>query len=214
MNIDRPLEDIIKESRKERGGKPRKSRPRKGGKGGGDAMQVDTRIKTGGIQKDTKNRKKKSSGVSVGAFKAAAAEAGLTGLSGTRGDVSNLGPGVTDGDLSELFSGVGPLVKVKLIFDKNHRSSGNAIILFRNRSDAVEAIKKYHEVPLDGKPLILSLSTKGVGPESKGSTSGATGAVKIVSSHGKRIITQSSRGSTPRRRGGSRKPGRSNAMNM
>eukprot|EP00188_Purpureofilum_apyrenoidigerum_P004998 Plantae.Rhodophyta-Purpureofilum_apyrenoidigerum.ctg6100.p1 GENE.Plantae.Rhodophyta-Purpureofilum_apyrenoidigerum.ctg6100~~Plantae.Rhodophyta-Purpureofilum_apyrenoidigerum.ctg6100.p1 ORF type:complete len:233 (-),score=48.26 Plantae.Rhodophyta-Purpureofilum_apyrenoidigerum.ctg6100:2002-2700(-) len=177
MNIDRPLDDIVNDARKQRmherrvntKRRPGKPRPKNGqAVKGSDAMVIDTKPSfSGGIQKrlggKPKGKKREGGVVSAAAFKAAAAEAGLTG---SRVEVSNLGPSVSTKDISDLFSGIGPLEKAEVNFDSKHRSAGTATVIFKNRADAVEAIKRYNDVPLDNKPLKLSLSTKS-GPQKK-----------------------------------------------
>jgi len=176
MNIDRPLDDIVNDARKQKMNarrthqKKRPGKPRPGGAKNkdSDTMMVDSKP-TGptGIQKrlnmKQKGKKKEGGVVSAAAFKAAAADAGLTG---TRVEVSNLGASVSTKDINDLFSGIGPLEKATVNFDSKHRSTGTATVIFKNRTDAVEAIKRYNDVPLDNKPLKLSLSTKS-GPQQK-----------------------------------------------
>lgn len=59
----------------------------------------------------------------------------------------------------DLFSSVGTIKQAMVKFDKNGRSTGQAEVVFANKNDALEAIKKYNGVPLDNRPLKISLST-------------------------------------------------------
>jgi RNA recognition motif-containing protein len=64
--------------------------------------------------------------------------------------VSNLMPSVSEADISELFSGVGPLVSSTLHYDCFGKSLGTAEVTFGRLSDAMKAIEKYNGVTLDG----------------------------------------------------------------
>jgi len=47
-------------------------------------------------------------------------------------------------------------------FDKQGRSTGQAEVVFANSSSALDAIQKYNGVPLDNRPLKISLATSHV----------------------------------------------------
>ena len=57
----------------------------------------------------------------------------------------------------ELFSQVGAVKKAGLNFDQNGRSKGTAEVILARRQDAVQAIKTYNGVKLDGRPLRIEL---------------------------------------------------------
>ena len=57
----------------------------------------------------------------------------------------------------ELFSQVGAVKKAGLTFDQNGRSKGTAEVILARRQDAVQAIKTYNSVKLDGRPLRIEL---------------------------------------------------------
>jgi hypothetical protein len=63
----------------------------------------------------------------------------------------------------ELFSQVGQVKKHGLNFDQNGRSKGTAEVIFANRQSAMQAIKSYNGVKLDGKPLRIELVGGGAG---------------------------------------------------
>ena len=67
--------------------------------------------------------------------------------------VSNLDPRVTNQDIKELFSELGPLSKHSLNFDARGNSKGTAEVVFRRAQDAQAAVRKYNGVKLDGKPM-------------------------------------------------------------
>jgi RNA recognition motif-containing protein len=70
-------------------------------------------------------------------------------FTGTKLSVSNLDPGVTETDVKDLFSDVGELKSYRL-FD-----NGVAEVVYKSKQDAMDAINRYHGVPLDGKPMII-----------------------------------------------------------
>ena len=57
----------------------------------------------------------------------------------------------------ELFSQVGAVKKAGLNFDQNGRSKGTAEVILARRQDAMQAIKTYNGVKLDGRPLRIEL---------------------------------------------------------
>jgi len=75
---------------------------------------------------------------------------GLT--TGTKVTVANLPSAVVVDDLQEVFGADGVRLKsVKLVSD------GVAEVVFARREDAVAAVAKYDNVPLDGRAMILKL---------------------------------------------------------
>ncbi|XP_075474576.1 THO complex subunit 4C-like isoform X1 [Primulina tabacum] len=84
--------------------------------------------------------------------------AGLSGLvNGTKLYVSNLDIGVTIEDIRDLFSEIGELMHYAVHYDKNGRPSGSAEVIFVRRSDAFQALKRYNNVQLDGKPMKVEI---------------------------------------------------------
>lgn len=76
---------------------------------------------------------------------------------GTKLHISNLDPSVTVDDVQELFSEVGELKRYSVNYDKDGRSKGTAEVVFARKVDALDAIKRYNGVLLDGKPMKLVL---------------------------------------------------------
>ncbi|KAJ6832843.1 THO complex subunit 4D-like isoform X1 [Iris pallida] len=90
--------------------------------------------------------------------------AGLTGVeTGTKLYISNLDYGVSNEDIKELFSEIGYLKRCAVHYDRNGRPSGSAEVMFRRRSDAMAALKRYNNVQLDGKAMKIELVGSNLG---------------------------------------------------
>ncbi|RKP15468.1 hypothetical protein BJ684DRAFT_18208 [Piptocephalis cylindrospora] len=72
--------------------------------------------------------------------------------------IRNLHYNVTDKDLEELMSEVGPLTRVQLLYDHADRSTGEASIGFERVEDGYRAVERYHNMTLDGQRMVLSIA--------------------------------------------------------
>lgn len=71
--------------------------------------------------------------------------------------VDNLSDDVTTRGLADLFSMVGTVKELRLLYDRQGNPNGSADIVFQHRADAEEAIKSLHNVPLNNRPMRLSM---------------------------------------------------------
>ncbi|KAJ3090207.1 hypothetical protein HK102_004413 [Quaeritorhiza haematococci] len=86
--------------------------------------------------------------------------------------VSNLAYNVTQQDVFELFSQVGPVSSATLNYDANGRSKGSATVLFQRNGDALAAVREYHNRTLDGRPMKIEIIMSGTIAASLTSPSG------------------------------------------
>lgn len=71
--------------------------------------------------------------------------------------VDNLSDDVTTTGLADLFGMVGAVKELRLLYDRQGNPNGSADIVFQRRIDAEEAIKSLHNVPLNNRPMRLSM---------------------------------------------------------
>ncbi len=71
--------------------------------------------------------------------------------------VSNLSYDVTEADLREYFSAVGPVSYLSVPTDRETgRPRGFAFIEFSDRAQATEAIRRFNNQPFMGRPLVVN----------------------------------------------------------
>uniref|UniRef100_A0A0K8TM95 Putative rrm motif-containing protein n=1 Tax=Tabanus bromius TaxID=304241 RepID=A0A0K8TM95_TABBR len=177
--IEMSLDDIIKANKSKPTGAKRggiRGLQRKGGRGGGGGGVFRGGQRTGGsgILKGRSRggitRSKFPRGDVNSAWKhdmydgpkrngGAGLKVGGAPGSGAKLVVSNLDYGVSESDIHELFADFGPLKSASVHYDRSGRSLGTADVIFERRADAVKAMKQYHGVPLDGRPMNIQLTT-------------------------------------------------------
>ncbi|EOA17095.1 hypothetical protein CARUB_v10005351mg [Capsella rubella] len=180
--LNMTLDEIVKKGKNARSGGRRSSRGRGGGGGGGRGgsggrgggsngflgggrgagparrgpLAVNARPSSFSINKPV--RRVRSLPWQNGLFEDGLRAAGVSGVeAGTRLHVTNLDQGVTNEDIRELFSEIGELERYAIHYDKNGRPSGTAEVVYPRRSDAFQALKKYNNVLLDGRPMRLEI---------------------------------------------------------
>ncbi|CAI9777664.1 unnamed protein product [Fraxinus pennsylvanica] len=167
-SLDMSLDDVIKSRRNSDRGRGR-GRPRRGRGPGGSfrggrtteapgrgPLGINARSSAYTIAKSF--RRTKNLPWQNGLLEDSLRAAGLSGLAnGTKLYVSNLDVGVTNDDIRELFSELGELIRYAIHYDKNGRPSGLAEVVFARRSDAFQALKRYNNVQLDGKPMKIEI---------------------------------------------------------
>ncbi|KAH8248404.1 hypothetical protein KR032_006776 [Drosophila birchii] len=160
--IEMSLDDIIKSSRSQK-------KPQGGGARGGPAggvLKGRRGVPAGVIQKTKFARGDVNSAwkhdMYDGPKRGSAAAAAAGGTGPTRLIVGNLDYGVSNTDIKELFNDFGPMKKAAVHYDRSGRSLGTADVIFERRGDALKAIKQYHGVPLDGRPMTIQLAVSDV----------------------------------------------------
>lgn len=99
--------------------------------------------------------------------------------------VSNLLPTITQSDIIELFGGVGILTAVNMI------NPTTALVTYRNSSDAVSAVRLYHNRTLDDKPMSVHMmpnSTPSSNVRSRIGHAMSSQAIPMEVSYGGRLI--------------------------
>jgi cold-inducible RNA-binding protein len=87
--------------------------------------------------------------------------------------VGNLSYQATEAEVREHFSAVGPLVFIHLPTDRESgRPRGIAFVEFHDPAQAEEAIRRFHNQPFQGRPLVVNHAReREPGPGVRGSTS-------------------------------------------
>ena len=98
---------------------------------------------------------------------------------GTTLRVGNLDLQVTTEDISELFGELGALKSAVVQTKPDGKSKGFALVTYRRKADAESALDKYNGVPLDGKPLKITLQSN-LTPGGAAGGGGGAAAIQIV----------------------------------
>jgi RNA recognition motif. (a.k.a. RRM, RBD, or RNP domain) len=72
--------------------------------------------------------------------------------------IGNLHHEVNNTDIYDLFSNVGPLARALIVYDRAGNHTGRGEVTFERYEHALEAVKRYNGVPLDNRPLEITLS--------------------------------------------------------
>ncbi|PLB35809.1 putative RNA binding protein [Aspergillus candidus] len=83
------------------------------------------------------------------------------GPSGAKLRVENIHYDITESDLEDLFSRIGPLQNVSLVYDRAGRSEGLAFVTYTRMSDARTAINEFDGANAKGQPIRLALIATG-----------------------------------------------------
>eukprot|EP00250_Pteridium_aquilinum_P013906 c21650_g2_i2 orf=241-1011(-) len=173
MNLDLPLDDIIKHNKQSsRGGAAAGGGRRgRGGRGRGGRQGGSGLGNRGGGRAGAFLRPRRTSAYQVaksfitrrpdGGWRRDMFEDAVGSALGietsTKLFISNLDYGVSNEDIKELFSEMGELKHFGIHYDRSGRSIGTADVVFLRRPDAISAMKRYNNVQLDGKPMKIEL---------------------------------------------------------
>ncbi|KAL4991959.1 hypothetical protein BDW68DRAFT_173595 [Aspergillus falconensis] len=80
---------------------------------------------------------------------------------GTRLRIENLHYDITETDLEELFSRIGTISNVSLVYDRAGRSEGVAYVTYNRYSDAKTAIAEFDGANAKGQPIRISIASSG-----------------------------------------------------
>eukprot|EP01135_Chromosphaera_perkinsii_P011053 Nk52_evm12s2325 gene=Nk52_evmTU12s2325 len=178
--LDMPLDDLVAANRQSRRGNRNPSR----GGGAGKRNNSGNRggaTRNGGIRKGGGNnrpnmnngmdRRGGRGGGGAGRWPNDRYESGVArnilggGIStGAKLLFSNLHYDVSDQDLRDLCEDFGAVKKVSIFYDAQGRSQGTGEVVFQHKTDAINAMRKYNNVELDGLPMSIQIVTSGTGP--------------------------------------------------
>ena len=140
--LDKPLDELIKEEKANK----KKSFPKKRG--------------ADGFKKDRREGKR------FGGKRNDFSRGGTRGRKGSRGfgsgrdkgrklRVLNLDYNILESDVKDLFASVGKLKFCKILWDRQGRSLGKALVKYEYDSDHVKAIREFNGAELDGRVLTV-----------------------------------------------------------
>ncbi|PYH95334.1 RNA-binding domain-containing protein [Aspergillus ellipticus CBS 707.79] len=90
-------------------------------------------------------------------------EAEHSAPTGAKLRVENIHYDITESDLEDLFTRIGPINNVSLVYDRAGRSEGVAFVTYSRISDARAAISEFDGANAKGQPIRLTLISTGGG---------------------------------------------------
>ncbi|KAK4105491.1 RNA-binding domain-containing protein [Parathielavia hyrcaniae] len=75
--------------------------------------------------------------------------------------VDNLHYELTQEELEDLFSRIGPLIKLEMKYDRAGRSEGTAFVTYESHRDAAQAVREFDGANAAGQPIRLTLMPTG-----------------------------------------------------
>ncbi|KAL1957746.1 hypothetical protein VTO42DRAFT_5589 [Malbranchea cinnamomea] len=75
--------------------------------------------------------------------------------------VTNLHYDLTEDDLTDLFTRIGPIISLSLVYDRAGRSEGIAYVTYKRLVDAQSAIREFDGANAKGQPIRLTLISSG-----------------------------------------------------
>ncbi|KAL1814877.1 THO complex subunit 4C isoform X1 [Daucus carota subsp. sativus] len=177
-SLDVSLDDMIKSRRTAEKGRGQQGKAQRGGgggggrgrgggrmrgkpnnRGGGRFLRVNTTAATSAFNIAKSNRRSRGLPWQRDLLEESLRAVGLPAIENeSKLFVSNLDSGVSNQDIRELFSEIGELKRYAIHYDKDGRPTGSAEVVFNRRSDAFQALKKYNNVQLDGKPMKIEIA--------------------------------------------------------
>ncbi|KAI9893500.1 MAG: hypothetical protein M1814_006797 [Vezdaea aestivalis] len=82
-------------------------------------------------------------------------------ISGTKIRVDNLHWDLTEDDVQDLFTRIGPVTSTQIIYDRSGRSTGRAFAIYALAADAAEAVRQFDGANANGQPIQLTLIPQG-----------------------------------------------------
>ena len=140
--LDKPLDDLIKEEKQ----KNKKSFPKKKGAPGFKRDRQPKKF----------TNKRRDFNDRGGRDRARGGRNFVSGRDkGRKIRVVNLDYNILEDDVKELFASVGKLKFCKILWDKQGRSLGKALVKYEYDSDHAKAIKEFNGAELDGRILTV-----------------------------------------------------------
>ena len=176
--MDRSLDEILAERQSKNAGRARGSRnggSGSGGGGGGSRRRERQDYPRDGVRKSYRDEPRNldsewvhdrfddndSRRGRLPRRRAESAEQEPGGPRGTKIRVDNIHYDVTEEDLQGLFSRIGPVLELDLLYDRSGRSEGTAYVVYESYKDATLAVKDFDGANAAGQPIRLTILPSG-----------------------------------------------------